>query len=228
MLAVGLIRALLFDFDGVVVDTEVAVYESWREVYNEHGVDLGLKDWIKAVGTGTSFSPTFDAVTHLEALTGTTVDREAVVERRTRRKWELYEQAGLCPGVRQLLDDARAAGLRTGIVTNNDSDRVRLQLARVDLRHTWDVVVCADGEYSSGKSALYLRALELLAVAPEEAIAFEDSPYGARAAKEAGLFVVAVPNDVTRGAAFAAADVTRQSLVVPLREILAAATPEQA
>jgi beta-phosphoglucomutase-like phosphatase (HAD superfamily) len=50
------IRALLFDFDGVVVDTEGPTYQAWRDTYAEYGVDLALEDWLPAVGSGSSVS----------------------------------------------------------------------------------------------------------------------------------------------------------------------------
>jgi len=71
------IRALLFDFGGVVVDTEVAHYRSWQAIYSEHGADLSVADWLPAIGSGSSTSGRpFDAVTHLERLIGRAVDRE--------------------------------------------------------------------------------------------------------------------------------------------------------
>src|SRR5204862_1956688 len=132
-----MIRALLFDFDGVIVDTEVATYQAWRDVYAEHGVALALEDWLPAVGTGSSVSGAFDAVAHLERLLGAPVDRDAVIARRTRRKAELYERAPLLAGVRERLAEAQAAGLKTAVVTRNREDRVTAQCALVGLDHRW-------------------------------------------------------------------------------------------
>ena len=219
-----MVRALLFDFDGVVVDTEVAIYESWREIYREHGVDLGLSDWLPAVGSGTSTLPggVFDAVLHLEGLIGRAVDRDAVVERRTQRRAELCDRARLLPGVADYLADARALGLRTGIVTRASESWVEHHLARVGLTHAWDAVVCATGAHGTAKSTFYREALDRLGVASADAVAFEDSPHGARAAKEAGVRCVAVPNEVTRGASFEEADIVLGSLAeVPLTELIA-------
>ena len=138
-----MIRALLFDFDGVVVDTEVATYQAWRDVYAEHGAELTLEDWLPAVGSGSSTSGAFDAVAHLERLTGSPVDRDAVIARRTRRKAELYERAPLLPGVRDRLVEAQRLGLKTAIVTRNRDERVAAQCAAVGLDHAWDAIVCA-------------------------------------------------------------------------------------
>ena len=217
-----MIRALLFDFDGVVVDTEIATYQAWRDVYAEHGADLALEDWLPAVGTGSSVSGAFDAVAHLERLLGAPVDRDAVIARRTRRKAELYERAPLLAGVRERLAEAQAAGLKTAVVTRNREDRVTAQCALVRLDHRWDALVCANEEPTRDKAELYRRALEVLEVAPGEALAFEDSPSGLEAAKRAGLRCVAVPNAVTRSAAFEGPDLVLPSLAgATLDEILA-------
>ena len=219
-----MVRALLFDFDGVVVDTEVPTYESWRQIYGQHGVELALADWLPVVGSGTSTGPdaTFDAVAHLEALAGRTLDRDAVVARRTRRKVELCDQAQLLPGVTEYLADARQLALRTAIVTRAHDSSAAHHLARVALDHRWDAVVCANGLHTKAKSAFYREALDRLGVASGEAIAFEESPHGVRAAKEAGIACVAVPNEVTRGAAFERADLVLGSLAErPLGDVLA-------
>ena len=210
-----MIKALLFDFDGVIVDTEVPTYQSWRDVYAEHGVDLALGDWLPAVGSGSSSSGSkgsFDAVAHLEALIGATVDRADVIARRKRRKTELYERAPLLPGVAERLLEAERLGLRTAIVTRNRTDRVTAQCRRVGLQHEWGALVCANEDPTGDKAELYRRAIDLLDVRIEEALAFEDSASGVHAAKRAGLACVAVPNEITRAASFDGADLVLGSL----------------
>jgi len=218
------IRALLFDFDGVVVDTEVPTYESWRQIYTEYGVELPLGEWLPVVGSGTSTAPggVFDAVARLQTLTGMTLDRAAVVERRSQRKAALCDQAQLLPGVGDYLAEARRRGLKTAIVTRAHDSWVEHHVARVALAHTWDAIVCGNGVHSKAKSAFYLDALERLGVESREAIAFEDSPHGVGAAKEAGIPCVAIPNDITRGADFENADEIVGSLAErPLGDLLA-------
>jgi HAD superfamily hydrolase (TIGR01509 family) len=215
-----MIQALLFDFDGVIVDTEIATCEAWREVYAEHGAELTLEDWLPAVGSGSSTSGAFDAVSHLERLIGTPVEREAVIARRKRRKAELYERAPLLPGVRERLAEAQPLGVKTAIVTRNSDERVSAQCRLVGLDHQWDALVCANEEPTQDKAGLYRRALEVLEVPPSEAVAFEDSPAGLRAAKRSGVRCVAVPNEITRAAAFDEAD-----LVLPSRRALARGDP---
>ncbi len=78
-----LIQALLVDFDGVIVDTEIATYQAWRDIYAEHGVDLALADWLPAVGSGSSTSGAFDAVAHLERLGVVPTDVVNAADRRS-------------------------------------------------------------------------------------------------------------------------------------------------
>lgn len=181
-----MLRALLFDFDGVIVDTEVPTYESWREIFDEHGVDLSLDEWLPVVGSGTSLGPSFDAVHELESRVGRALDRELIVGRRARRKRELCDAAALLPGVSELLEEATQRSLSTAIVTRAPSEWVRHHLERVGLRHDWSVVTCAV-DPTAAKAELYRQALGLLRVRSNEAVAFEDSPAGVAAAKAAGL-----------------------------------------
>jgi len=203
------IRAVLFDFDGLIVDTELPTYTAWRDAYKEFGVDLALEDYLPAVGTGSSTSLEdggFDAIAYLEQLIGRRVDRHDVVERRARRKVELCQSARLLPGVIERLAEAQSLGLRTAIVTRNSDDWVEGHCSRVGLEHRWDLVVCANEKPTMNKADLYRRALAELDVAAREALAIEDSPPGVEAAKAAGLYCIAVPNEITRRDSFAAAD----------------------
>ena len=210
-----MIRAVLFDFDGLIVDTELPTYTAWRDAYKEFGVDLALEDYLPAVGTGSSTSLAdggFDAIEHLENMIGKRVDRDSVVERRSRRKLELCQSARILPGVSDRLAEARGLGLLTAIVTRNSGDWVAGHCRRVGLAHRWDLVVCANDTPTMDKAELYRRALAQLDVGADEAIALEDSPPGVEAAKSAGVYCVAVPNEITRGASFAAADRVYASL----------------
>ena len=207
-----MITALLFDFDGVIVDTEVPTFQSWRDTYAQYGVDLDLDDWLPAVGSGSSTSGAFDAVAHLERLIGAPVDRAAVIAHRTRRKADLYARAPLLPGVRERLAEAQERSMKTAIVTRNRDDRVKALCDVVGLDHQWQALICANEEPTRDKAELYRHALAVLEVHADQALAFEDSPSGVRAAKRAQVRCAAVPNEITRGAAFEEADLVLSSL----------------
>ncbi len=135
-----------------------------------------------------------------------------MIERRSQRKAELYERAPLLPGVRERLAEAQERGLKTAIVTRNREDRVNGHCELVGLEHEWDALICANAEPTRDKADLYRHALAVLRVGEAEAVAFEDSPSGVRAAKRARVACVAVANQITRAAAFDEADLILSSL----------------
>ena len=214
------VRGLLFDFDGLLIDTETPGRRSWEEIYREHGHELPLDEWATKIGTiGTPFDP----AAHLGELLGTELDREALVARRRARHRELIDLEDLRPGVDEYLATAKERGLRTAIVSSSDDWWIATRLEHLGHGHDWDLIVAANGDRERAKPRpdLYLDALERLAIRADEAIAFEDSPNGLRAAKAAGLYCVAVPNPVTSTLAFDEADLVLESLSdLPLEELL--------
>jgi putative hydrolase of the HAD superfamily len=221
------IRALFLDFDGTVWDSESAVFEAYRRLYASHGEELPVDVWASGVGTLGGFDP----VAELEQRLG-----RAIETRRVDDPWDrleelegldgLLDDTAVRPGVRAYLDEARRDGLALGIVSSNDREWVTRHLARLGLAEGWDVIATADGDEARAKPspALYLEALRAVGVEPARAVAIEDSPHGIAAAKAAGVFCVAVPNDVTASLDLGAADLVLDSLEeLPLADVLAAA-----
>jgi putative hydrolase of the HAD superfamily len=215
------IRGLLFDFDGLLVDTETPSRLAYEELYREHGHELPLDRWATLVGTiGAEFDP--DA--HLEELVGRPLDRVRMTERRRAREDELCELEDLRPGIEDYLADAERRGLSTAIVSSSSREWIARHLRRLDRANGWDAIVAADGDVERAKPqpALYLEALDVLRLESPEAIAFEDSLNGVRAAKAAGIFCVAVPNPITDTFALEEADLLLGSLEqLPLCDVLA-------
>ena len=212
------LRGLLFDFDGLVVDTETPSLAAWQELYREHGHELPLDRWATVIGTVGAWDP-FDL---LEELAGP-VDREALDARRLARELELGEIEQLRPGMLDYLEEARRRGLHTAIVSSSSRRWVDGHLGRLERAADFDVIVTADHdpERAKPRPTLYLEALDRLGLAADEAVAFEDSPNGVRAAKAAGLYCVAVPNGVTATLALDDAAAVVPSLAeLPLSELL--------
>jgi HAD superfamily hydrolase (TIGR01509 family) len=203
------LRGLLFDFDGLIVDTETPSRASWQELYREHGHELPLDRWATLVGTVGGWDP-FET---LEELVGP-VDRVALRERRLARELELGEIEELRPGVLEYLEEAERRGLATAIVSSSSNWWIDRHLGRLERAEHFDAIVAANGDEERAKPrpTLYLEALDRLGLGAEEAVAFEDSPNGVRAAKAAGLFCVAVPNGVTATLALDEADLVVPSL----------------
>jgi HAD superfamily hydrolase (TIGR01509 family) len=200
-------RAIAFDFDGLILDTEGPVYRSWLEVYEAHGEELPFERWVQIVGSTTlEFHPQH----HLEERLGRALPRE-VLDRRTDRRTELVLAQKVLPGVVELIDAARAAGMKLGVASSSTSDWVRGHLARLGILDRFDCIRCRDDvARAKPEPDLYLAVLDCLGVTAAEAFAIEDSPNGIAAAKRAGLRCVAIPNPIT-----SKLDLSQADLVVP-------------
>jgi HAD superfamily hydrolase (TIGR01509 family) len=213
-----MIRALVFDFDGLILDTEEPVYRSWLEVYQAHGEELPFERWVQIVGSTTAgFHPQH----HLEERLGRSLPKE-VLDRRIGRRTDLILAQEVMPGVRRHLDKAREMGLKLGVASSSTTDWVRGHLTRLGILESFDCMRCRDDVANAKPEPdLYLAVLECLAVRAGEAVAIEDSPNGVLAAKRAGLRCVAVPNSITAGLDLGQADLVLASLAeVTLPELL--------
>ena len=213
------IRALVLDFDGLVLDTESCAYEAWRLVYAEHGCELSLDRWCETIG---SDRREFDPFEELRAKVGPGLEVARMQRRRREHRDALLSRLGAMAGVSSRLSEARDLGLSLAIASSSPLSWVAGHLARLELQHFFDALATAD-EVDRVKPApdLYLRAATALGIRPSEAVAVEDSPNGVAAAKAAGLYCVAVPGPMTRHLSFERADLVLDSLAaVSLSELI--------
>ena len=218
-----MIRALVFDFDGLILDTEVPVYRSWLEVYEAHGEELPFERWVQIVGSTTAgFHPQH----HLEERLGRSLPKE-VLDRRIGRRTEMILAQDALPGVVRHIQEARAMGLRLGVASSSTNEWVKGHLARLGILESFDCIRCRDDVANAKPEPdLYLAVLECLGVRASEAIAIEDSPNGVLAAKRAGLRCVAIPNSITAQLDLGQADLLLGSLdEVTLAELLESLAP---
>jgi HAD superfamily hydrolase (TIGR01509 family) len=215
-----MIQALIFDFDGLILDTEVPDYQSWLEVYQEHGCHLPLSTWATYIGGA---AEVFDAYADLETQLGRTIDRQAIRTQRRQRYSELVAAQPILPGIVDYITTAKRLGLKLAVASSGTQDWVFGHLTRLALLDYFDCVKCAsDVERVKPDPALYLAALSALQIDAKQAIAFEDSPNGVRAAQRAGLFCVAIPNPLTCQLPLEHADLRLNSLSdLPLTALLA-------
>jgi HAD superfamily hydrolase (TIGR01509 family) len=219
-----MITALILDFDGLIVDTETPAYESWRQVYAEHGQELGLELWLGSLGTNHGF----DSLAHLLDLIVAAdpqarPDHAALAERRRMLKHELSRGRPLLPGVMSLLDQAGAAGMPCAVASSSSRRWVEGWLVEHAILERFVCTRTADDVVLTKPAPdLFLQAAECLGRPPAECLVFEDSPNGILAARAAGMRVVAVPGPVARLAALPPADLRLASLeAMSLTEILA-------
>ncbi|MDF1849570.1 MAG: HAD-IA family hydrolase [Verrucomicrobiales bacterium] len=188
--------ALLFDFDGLILDTEVPVFEAWQANYQAHGHDLPLETYIQCVGSDFA---RFDPKMHLESLTGDSIDWTEWDQRRESEALAKVEALAPMPGVVELLDEAKRSGLPCAVASSSPRSWVERHLDRLGLLGSFELTRCLDDvEQPKPSPELFLAAAAGLGVAPEKAVVFEDSLNGLKAAQAAGSPCVVVPNQVTR------------------------------
>ena len=194
----------------MILDTETPLRLSWEEIYREVGLVVSPAEWATFLGTAADPPAAYDL---MERHLGRSVDREALRLRCLARENELLAKETPLPGVRDLLDEAGRLRLLLAVASSSERAWVEGHLGRFALRDRFDAVVCAeDVNHTKPFPDLYVEALRRLGVAAADAIAFEDSVHGVRAAKDAGLFCIAVPNRVTRHLEFPDADLVMTSL----------------
>ncbi len=212
-------KAVIFDFDGLMVDTEVPEYETWREVYQQFGVDLALERWVACIGTTNS---AFDPCAYLEELVGRPLDREELYEKRRERYRAWVHSQPLLPGVQERIEEAKALGLKLAVASSSSREWVEGHLIRCGVREHFICLRTRDDvKQVKPHPELFLSTAAILEVSPRECVVFEDSAHGVVAAKQAGMYCVAIPNALTRILDFSLADLQSPSLAdLSLRDLL--------
>ncbi|MBI2169518.1 MAG: HAD-IA family hydrolase [Actinobacteria bacterium] len=209
------LRALVFDFDGLILDTEGVVMEAWRVEYERHGAPFDGDAFVRTnVGSIRGQPGYVDEYDELERLIGRPVDREEIQSRRITHHERLLASLVPNPGVIDWITQSAGAGLALAIASSSPRSWVVPLLQRHGLEEHFSVVATRTevGEVGKPDPAVYLHALGGLGVHGGEAVALEDSPAGVTAAKAAGLFAVAVPSEMTRVLDFSEADLVVDSL----------------
>jgi HAD superfamily hydrolase (TIGR01509 family) len=214
-----MIRAIIFDFDGLIIETEEASYKSWQDVYQSFGYSLPFSTWAAMVGTTRS---DFDPLLELQKLVKDHVNWEMIESQRKVIENRLIEAQPILPGADKYLRDARQLGLKIGLASNSSCDWVTRHLTRIGLLDCFDYMSTSDEvQHLKPHPELYLSALNGLTVRANEAFALEDSPIGICSAQAAGLYCVAVPNVLTSMMDTTHADLKLNSLSeMPLEELL--------
>ena len=215
-----MIEAVIFDFDGLIVDTELPVFQAWQEIYKEHNAILPLDEWVACIGGAAEL---FDVYGYLEKQIGRPVQREEISIKHRRRHLELVAAQAILPGVEDHIASAKRLGLKIAVASSSPRSWVTGHLTRLGLFNHFDYTHCGD-EVSNKKPdpELYLSVLSALGLRGEQAIALEDSPNGLWAARRAGIFCVAIPNIITGQFPLDHADMQLKSLAdIPLDRLIA-------
>lgn len=206
----GALRALVFDFDGLILDTETPEFRAWQELFAAHGGQLTTADWAHVIG---SMDSGWDPAVELGRQTGLVYERDELRAAWKPRQVELLAQETVRPGVLDLVKEAKRRGIGLGVASSSPRWWVQGNLERLGIFESFDAVATGDEvRRTKPDPAVYLLALERLSVPARAAIALEDSPNGVRAAQAAGMRCAAVPNDVSRHLDLSGADALLGSL----------------
>jgi putative hydrolase of the HAD superfamily len=219
-----LVRGILLDFDGLVIDSEAADCLAWSEEFALAGVPLTRLEYAQ-VWHAWAWERQVRMIDHLRALAGRPIDEATIEARRLARYTALCANLPARPGIRQWIADAHAMGLTMGVATNDDTHRAPDHLARLGLDRYLDAVVTLQpGLARKPAPDLYLRALKLLDLDPATTIAVEDSSHGIEAAHRAGLRAIAYPTpEVSAHTDLSAADLVVSSAAdTPIEEAIRA------
>lgn len=190
-----MIKAVVFDFDGLIIDTETPSYEAFKQVYESYGASLDVETFSKCIGT--TFAA-FNPYTYLEELLGRKLDLDAIERDVIEIHQKLVAKQTLRPGVIDYLTAAQNKGLKIALATSSPHSWIAPLFDRFELWKFFDGITTADDVVQvKPDPELYVKSLDKLGVEGSEAIAFEDSLNGLRAAKAAGMHCVIVPNPVT-------------------------------
>ena len=193
-----MLKALIFDFDGLILDTETPEVLVWQSIYKDYGFELPVDEWEKTVG-GYGLS-NFNAAEHLSFLSSGRLDSVSLRARYRKEADEIIHASPVLPGVVDMIEQAKESNLKIAIGSSSPHSWVDAHAKRLGIFHYFDQVICAD-DVAPGRTKpnpdIYLKALEQLDVKNDAAVVFEDSINGVLAARRAEIFVVAVPNPLT-------------------------------
>ncbi|CAM3681556.1 HAD family hydrolase [Marinicrinis lubricantis] len=214
-----MIKAVVFDFDGLIVDTETLWFEAYQHILSEKfRCNVTVERF--AVCIGTDDHAFFESV---ENELGTKLDWDPIRKKASEYMKMKLQQPVLREGVAEYLQDAQDFGLRIALATSSTRAWVETLLEQTGIRDYFEVLRTRDDVANvKPDPELYVTAVEQLEVEPDQALAFEDSLNGLNAAVSAGLHTVVVPNSVTCHLPFEHYSLRLSSMKdMPLREVLA-------
>jgi putative hydrolase of the HAD superfamily len=191
------LRAVIFDFDGLIVDTESTGYQTWREIFERHGEELSVETYSAVIGT--DFGAHYDPRRDLEQRLGRALDWRELEDWRLSRERELRADLRLLPGVLERLEEAAALGLPCAVASSSNREWVSGWVSELGLeRYFHHLTTVNDTGRVKPDPSLFQLAVRRLGVTAADALIFEDSLNGLKAARAAGVRCIVAPGPMTR------------------------------
>lgn len=206
---------IIFDCDGLLLDTEFLQYKAWAETLQNYGIDFPKDEWSKYAGKSA-----YDNCKYFKSKFGITISEDEIIKKREATFNKLISgRIELMPYAQEILNYCKTRGIKTGLASNTLRKELTLKLRNSGLSG-FDVVVSRE-EIEKGKPApdIYLEASKRLKVTKENTIVLEDSQIGVLAARRAGLYCCAIPNQFTAKQKFSHADIVCDSLLFVIKLI---------
>ena len=213
------IKGIIFDFDGLICDTETPELRAWEALFTNHGLIFPFERYQETIGAIHNDDSPFG---FLEEMLGHPVDRSQVKEEFMLLRNKLIESEQMRPGIHTYLKDAKNEGLLIGLASSSPRSWIDFYLGRFLIMEYFGCIkTFNDVNNTKPDPELYIKSLECMQLQPHEVIALEDSPNGVTAAKKAGVYVAVFPNEVTSRFEFDSADLIVNSLEeMPLKALL--------
>lgn len=194
------LQGILFDFDGLILDTETPIFLAWKRKFKEYGKELLLEEWAQIIGKS---SEELGPIEGLLLEISDQDEKNQIMAEVSQEERSLVREQPPLPGAVELIKKSHREGLKLGIVSSSDQEWVHGHLERLKLLEYFDHTSCADEvDVAKPDPGLYFLGLEKMRIDPDRVVVLEDSPNGVLAAKRAGLFCIAVPNQLTSQLAF--------------------------
>lgn len=211
-LVVAPISALIFDFDGLIIDSEACMFKAWEALMQPYGVEVSPLQVAGLVGVSTPATALYQ---QYRQVTKRSLSDEEIRQKVMTVAHQLLDELSERAGVRDYLEYAKQSMLRIALATSSERDHYMPVLTRLKLNHYFDCFIGAEQiepHLRKPQPDVYLAALKQLGVSAHQAIAFEDSPPGIKAARSAGITTVVVANVLTRHLDLSMANVRLESM----------------
>lgn len=189
-----MVKLIIFDFDGLVFDTETFELEAFQELYKEYNVEFPIKEWINSIGSSLSFDPYEQLL-----LEYPKINRDSFRVKRNNLYKQLSEGKLPREGVVDYLERAKQLGIKVALASSSTRSWINYHINKLGILSYFDYICTSDDVLSvKPEPDLYQKVLSYFKMSPKEAVVFEDSPNGSLASIRAGIPCVVVPNKTTK------------------------------